>query len=89
MVGTVLPSIRKIGGYGVPAPVIDVCDHAQLATITAQLITFNRELENRAERAEQQVTELVPRAAAWEQIANASGVLTISSVAKENGGGPH
>lgn len=78
----VLPSIRKTGSYSVnlapqatSAAVIDLRDPVQMAKVALQLVEINRELETR-------IAEAEPKAAVYDQIANAEGHFTFTKAAK-------
>ncbi|MFL6113958.1 MAG: BRO family protein [Catenulispora sp.] len=69
----VLPSIRKTGGYGVPAP-------RELSRL--ELIELARDAEIGRLEAETRIAELEPAAAAWENLASANGDYSVADAAK-------
>ncbi|MDR6850356.1 phage antirepressor KilAC domain-containing protein [Sphingomonas sp. BE137] len=73
--GEVLPSIRRTGGYGVPAPALDLADPATLHRL---LIDHT----GRAMASEERIAQLEPKADALARIADAQGSLCITDAAK-------
>ncbi|MED5545782.1 MAG: phage antirepressor [Pseudomonadota bacterium] len=77
----VLPSIRRTGRYGMPAPEIDLNDRTQLQSLLHQLTTM-------ALQADAKVAALEPKAEAFDRIAEAEGSLCITDAAKAIGAQP-
>jgi anti-repressor protein len=81
IVGEVIPTIRKTGGYGQPAPVApNLRDPRTMAAIAAQLVEINEELngklavaEQRVAQSEAKVATLAPKAQAYEDLCEADG----------------
>lgn len=72
-------------GGGAAAPAINVRDPEQLNIIAAQLLEVRQELQQRAERAEQQVALLEPKAAGLDRLSARTGSENISDTAKALG----
>lgn len=71
----VLPSIRRTGSYGAPAPAIDLRDPATLQSLLADLTGLT--MENR-----ERLAELEPKAEALDRITDASGLMCLTDTAK-------
>ena len=74
----VLPSIRQTGGYGAPAPALDLTD-------TATLHRLLLDHTGRTLAADERVATLEPKAAALDRLADAQGSLCITDAAKALG----
>lgn len=74
----VLPSLRRTGQYGSPAPELDLRDPAVLHRLLL-------DHTSNAMEAEARVAALAPKAEALDQIANAQGSLCITDAAKAMG----
>ena len=75
MTSVVMPSIRRTGQYGKPAPAIDVHDPHFMRTLVEQLA------EARSEDADR-IAELEPQAEALRRIADTEGLLCVTDAAK-------
>lgn len=71
----VLPSIRRTGGYGAPAPALDLTD-------TATLHRLLLDHTGRTMAADERAAALEPKAAALDRLADARGSLCITDAAK-------
>jgi prophage antirepressor-like protein len=69
----VIPSIRRTGFYGVPAP-------RELSRL--ELIELARDAELGRLQAETRIAELAPAAASWEALASAAGDYSVADAAK-------
>lgn len=74
----VLPSIRRTGSYGAPAPSLDLAD-------TATLHRLLLDHTGRTLAADARVSELEPKAAALDRLTLASGSLAVTAAAKAMG----
>lgn len=74
----VLPSIRRTGGYGAPAPALDLHDPATLQ----QLLL---DVTGRSMASEERLAELAPKAEALDRLTDATGSLCITDAAKALG----
>jgi anti-repressor protein len=80
----VLPSIRRTGSYGLA---INVRDPAQLNIIATQLLEVQKELQERAERAEQQLVAAQPKVEFYDQFVEADGLYTLQNAGRVLGQG--
>lgn len=78
VVGEVLPSIRRTGGYGAAAPALDLSD---TATLHRLLLSHT----GKALAHEERIAELEPQAAAFARLAEAQGSMTPTCAAKAMG----
>lgn len=92
----VLPSIRKTGRYGSSEPTFDPRDPKQVVKVALQLIEVNQEqavelaetkaqliaTEVRAQDAEKELEEVVPKAEALDRLSNAEGLVNCTTAAK-------
>lgn len=74
----VLPSIRRTGNYGVPAPALDLSNPAVLQRLLL-------DHTSNAMAAEARVAQLEPKAEAFDLLADAAGSLCITDAAKAMG----
>ncbi|GGE85565.1 Rha family transcriptional regulator [Niveispirillum cyanobacteriorum] len=73
-----------------PTPAqIDLRDPSQLSRIAIQLIELNRELEGRAKRLEESVSATKPKAAFYDQFANADGLYCLQNAGRVLGQKPN
>lgn len=71
----VLPSIRRSGSYGAPAPALDLSDPATLQTLLI-------DLTGRTLDASARISQLQPKAEALERITGAKGSMCVTDAAK-------
>ncbi|HEY4546654.1 MAG TPA: phage antirepressor [Pedomonas sp.] len=76
----VIPSIRKTGSYG--AAQVNLRDPAQLANIAVQLIEVNKELQDRAARAERLVEAAKPKTDFYDRFVSAEGLYGLQNVGR-------
>lgn len=74
----VLPSIRRTGAYGAPAPALDLHDPAVLQRLV-------HDLSGMAMDADQRIAQLEPKADALDRIADAQGLMCLTDAAKALG----
>ena len=79
--GEVIPSIRRTGGYGTPAPALDLSDPVFLQRLLI-------EHTGRALASDARVAELEPKAEALDRLTNAEGSLCVTDAAKAMGVSP-
>jgi len=71
----VLPSIRKTGSYGAPAPALDLRDPATLQNLLADLTGLTLDASER-------IAKLEPKAEALDRITDARGLTCMTDTAK-------
>lgn len=75
MTSDVLPSIRRTGSYGAPAPTIDLSDPATLHRLLI-------EHTGRSLDADERIAKLEPKAEALDRLTDARGVMCVTDAAK-------
>ncbi|MDN4633152.1 phage antirepressor [Sphingomonas sp. PsM26] len=81
LTSVVLPSIRKTGSYGAPAPALDLTDAGTLHRLLLDHTGRSMAIEER-------VAQLEPQAEALARLANATGLLCLTDAAKAIGAPP-
>lgn len=85
----VLPAIRKTGAYGAAPALPDFSDPVVLVQLLTEHATKRIEAEKRAAVAEQAVEATKPKAAFYDQFANADGLYTLQNAGRVINGRPN